>query len=571
MIPRSLLDRTVAAVHESGVGQRIESLLRPTGDGRPRALSADVFLAGIILTADSNRALSLANVHATLTREIAHSAQVGYGIAYLRPGEDVCRPITIRQVRYMLEAIEKKLAHTQGRAPDLSDEDRVERALALQNLVDAIVGLSVPEHLPVPGTMALDATALDSWGKGKRRPSRKSDDDSNPHRYEDDELPDAAAELGETVTEGYSFDPDATWGYRTRTYDNRTNSCFGYDVFALVGVPGVKEDGDLFPKLTHAISVRPCGRDVVDPSLGMLRELRDAGRPVNELLNDRAFSYKRPERWAEPLRELGIAQVFDLHPADMGPRDHKGIRMIAGVPHCPAMPDRLRDITRPTHLSVPPLKKHPTVDEIARRDLAARQLAEFSDSIAERETYAFVRIKVKAPERAKDQGKTRWSCPAQAGKVRCDNCPLSADLPPDLPEVANPPALKTAPQCCTQVSVTIPGAATAKLAQEHYWGSPEWIASYNRRTHVEGFFGNLKNPSTGNVRRGWCHVVGIVKTSILVACAVTATNIALLRSWASRTGDFTDTLSAPIGDYPRFEEIDSPLMAAPAHGPPQAA
>ena len=177
-----------------------------------------MFLAGVILTAGSNKALSLVNVHATLTREIAHSAQVSYGISYRRPEESVCRPITIRQVRYMLEAIEKKLAHTQGRVPQLPDEDRVDRALASQNLVDAIVGLSVPEHLPAPRTMALDATAVDSWGKGKRRSVRKPAADkkgSGTSDVEGDAEASAAVELGDTVEEGYSFDPDATWGYRT--------------------------------------------------------------------------------------------------------------------------------------------------------------------------------------------------------------------------------------------------------------------------------------------------------------------------------------------------------------------
>ena len=65
--------------------------------------------------------------------------------------------------------------------------------------------------------------------------------------------------------------------------------------------------------------------------------------------------------------------------------------------------------------------------------------------------------------------------------------------------------------------------------------------------------------------------MGIVKTSIMVACAVTATNIALLRAWAARSGDVTNPLAEPIGEYPRFEEIDPAEWAVPAPGPPQAA
>lgn len=111
----------------------------------------------------------------------------------------------------------------------------------------------------------------------------------------------------------------------------------------------------------------------------------------------------------------------------------------------------------------------------------------------------------------------------------------------------------------------------AKLAQRHYWGSPEWIASFSRRTHVEGYFGNLKNTSAGNVKRGWCKVVGIVKTAILLACAVAATNISLLRTWAERTGDITDLLCAPDPPDHGYEELTPETAGTPALGPPLAA
>ncbi len=64
----------------------------------------------------------------------------------------------------------------------------------------------------------------------------------------------------------------------------------------------------------------------------------------------------------------------------------------------------------------------------------------------------------------------------------------------------------------------------------------------------------MKNPSAENVRRGWCRVVGIVKTSVLAACAVAATNIRLLRSWAEGR-DVTDARCAPDDTVHRFEEL----------------
>ena len=78
----------------------------------------------------------------------------------------------------------------------------------------------------------------------------------------------------------------------------------------------------------------------------------------------------------------------------------------------------------------------------------------------------------------------------------------------------------------------------------------------------EGFFGNLKNPDTGNVRRGWTRVVGLVKTSIMTACAIAATNIKLLRAWSARTGDVTDPLCAPDPEDHGFEELQPELVAS---------
>ena len=87
----------------------------------------------------------------------------------------------------------------------------------------------------------------------------------------------------------------------------------------------------------------------------------------------------------------------------------------------------------------------------------------------------------------------------------------------------------------------------------------------------------MKNPSTENVRRGWCRVVRIVKTSILAACAAAATIIRLLRSWAEGR-DFTDPLCGPDDPDHGFEELTAAESAAvgdrllPSRaGPPQPA
>lgn len=119
--------------------------------------------------------------------------------------------------------------------------------------------------------------------------------------------------------------------------------------------------------------------------------------------------------------------------------------MIDGFPHCPSTPDELVHITRPAQLSVAPLKRNADRLERARRDKQVTELAAFEAQVARRQQYAF-RMVATARPRAKDQNKVRWECPAQAGKVRCANCPMSQLLDAETtPEIEAPPELETAP------------------------------------------------------------------------------------------------------------------------------
>lgn len=246
-------------------------------------------------------------------------------------------------------------------------------------------------------------------------------------------------------------------------------------------------------------------------------------------------------------------------------RDFDGVKMIDGFPHCPAPPEHLEVIVRPAQLSVPALKVNASAVEQAEHAEKQKALDEFQALIAERETWAFRRVG--GPDRS---GKERFECPAQAGKRRCEHCPISQFLPAGTPAAENPPAADTAPAACSQRTITVPGDVTPKIRQRLYWGDPKWIAAYNRGSRVEAGFGNIKSSKTEDVRRGWIHVVGLVKTGLMVAVAQAAANLRCLRTWAERTGDRTDRLTWADPEDHGFEEID-PGSAIPATGPPQAA
>ena len=564
MIRRCEFSRALALVHRSGVHTELEALLRPDGEGgRPRQLRVDVFLAGLLCTVVEKKTLALTLLHELLTRDLARSYQVALGI---RKGDEV---LSIRQVRYLLEAIEKKLAFTEDRAPSLSEADRAERAEALQRVFDHLLAATMPGHLPPTGAYALDDSGIDSAARGKRRvsapesekPTASSSAATGDDGPRDGEL--SAEDVAEVAEESdRPFDVEARWGHRTRTYDNRTNKVFGYKLVSLTRLAPLGSKLDL-PLLVERIALVPANASTVAPALGLIDGLLEQGQPVKEIADDRGFSYALPENWAYELRGRDIEHICDLHKNDRGVHDFEGIKMLDGWAHCPMTPEHLEVIVRPAQLSVPELKKNVTAAERAEHAQKTRELEEFRSAIAERRTWAFRRTRG-----ADANGTERFECPARAGLRVCDNCPASQFLPPGTPKVENPPEGDAAPQACHQRTIGIPGDVMPKIRQRHYWGSDAWIAAYARRSRVEGAFGNIKSSKTENVRRGWTHVVGLVKTGLMVVIAQAAANLRCLRAWAARTGDRTDPLTWADPEDHGFEEIDPAAVPPDSTGPP---
>ena len=70
-------------------------------------------------------------------------------------------------------------------------------------------------------------------------------------------------------------------------------------------------------------------------------------------------------------------------------------------------------------------------------------------------------------------------------------------------------------------------------------------------------FGNLRNTSTQNIKRSFCRVVGLVKTSLTLCFEVVAANIRLVRQWARRSEFTADPLCVPMPQSHGFEELDA--------------
>lgn len=472
--PRDLRE-AVAWVDRSGIAPPIEDILRPTRRGRLRQLSVRTLFVGMKLAVDTSKTACLTDVHALLTDGLSPSAQRDLGVIDTRTGA----VITLHQVRRLLSAIQAKLDPSPSTAAGLPPGEREQRAASLQEVLDLMLAATMPATTDHTGGYAVDGTGTWSWAKGRKREDR-------------------------------SPDPDAAWGVKTHK-SGRTETYFGYELHAVVRIGPTGADGADTPCLAERISVVPASTSPTRPVLDTLARMIASGYQIRDVVADRGYTYKND--WAPGLHALGIDPVADLHANQYGPRGtHAGARIVAGTPHCPAMPAAFDTIHRPDRLVPTPA------------------LDTFTADIERREQWALRRVA--GPDR---DGKERYECPARAGKLRCPLQPGSIALPLATPTVLTPPEADTAPTCCTQRTITVPGDVDAKARQRHYWGSPTWIKAFNRRSRVEGWFGNLKNDNTEALGRGAFRVMGICKTSIMVAVFAAATNLRLLRAWARRT------------------------------------
>lgn len=182
---------------------------------------------------------------------------------------------------------------------------------------------------------------------------------------------------------------------------------------------------------------------------------------------------------------------------------------------------------------------------------AQRDTAEFVARIDERKRWAMVRT-------ANGKAGERLTCPARELKLSCPLIALSdteAVRESGIPRVERPPAADGRPQCCMQATVELPYTVTPKVRQTHYWGTLKWIKSFARRTHVEGFFGNVKNRNCENLARGWLQKSGLVRTSLSMAFVLAAYNRRIAQSWNDRTGASTDPAFGPIPRFLGYREV----------------
>lgn len=480
------LRRAADLIDRSGLAEWFDAQLASSGHpgrqerrGRPRLLSVRTLLIGLALAALDNRELHLVRV-----RQILNNLTWKQRKTLRIPdteGAQLAR-VTDRQISYLWCRIVTTVDPSPHFSPHLDKDANgfdPERRQMLQAVLDRILEASLDDR--TTSTYAVDWTYMPSWARLRRAGQPSPDPDANHIRYEN----------------------KAKTGPKYNIY--------GYAVHAVVRTRAPGQEPT--PYLCERITLAPAATNPQAAVLPLIESLKTEGR-IQRLLADRGYTMATADRWSAHLRQLGIQISMDLHPNQRGVKGtYGGALQIDGDLYCPAMPHNLHDIERLDHFA------------------SVEQRHQFFAEIQRRQIYAMKPHGKEKPGRPR-----RFRCPAAAGYVRCPLKPDSMNLPYDKPTVyPGQDLLAEPPTCCSQTTMSVPVEIQSNTRQTPSWGTPEWYDIYQRcRPAVESFFSMLTDPGKEHMDRGRIKMMGIAKTSILVAFWAAAANFRLIDAFERR-------------------------------------
>jgi hypothetical protein len=385
----------------------------------------------------------------------------------------------------------------------------------LSELLDDLLEASIPDtHQQTSPDLAVDWTDLDSFGRPPVEPGRPS------------------------------ADPEASWGHRRGNGPGHKDELF-YGYYLQAATMVCRETGPEIPELVRRIHLSSCHLDPPTAFVTVLTRLPEHGIPLGDILADSGYAHRAAANWAAPLRAAGAALVQDLHPHDRGPKGtHAGAIIANGNLYCPATPRPLLDLT--------PLPRAATTEQTTTHDTQTSEAAR----------YKLGRISTNDAD-----GYHRVGCPATLGKLRCPHRPTTMALPLTRPEILTPPDPK--PLCCTQQTITVPAAVTAKTAQKHDYPSQAHRRSYRRRSAAERSFSTVKDPASNDITRGWCRLTGLTALALFTGCLFVVRNDRILTAFNHRQADTARRHAAGLPPRTRRRRRRTLAeLATPANAPP---
>jgi len=304
------LERVERIIDASEVAGRIEALL-PIGV-RPRQLQARTLLIGMVLAMLQGRDALLTNVHEALL-ELPDADR--RRLAVTADWKDAEHQLTYRQLEYTYRLIVGKLAKE---TPDGSPSQ------ALSAVLDRLLEASVTVlGEPDSKSYAVDWTAHEAWSRPPPKQAAQAEpqtkpaaDHCQPAATDTDPEPAPTADAQQQPEGHKRRDREASWGHRTVTHPAENEMFFGYYLQALTTVRD--EHGPEVPELARRMHLASCQHDPPAQIVPVIARMHQQGIPISDLLADSGYSYRQPQTFALPIRQLGAQLIIDLHPNDRG-------------------------------------------------------------------------------------------------------------------------------------------------------------------------------------------------------------------------------------------------------------
>lgn len=462
-------------IDASGLVSRIEDCIaaHQARPGRPRELSVRTLFIALLLLAPTGR-MHLIRVPAMLNGLDEPTRK--------RLGVRREAGVTRRQVERLYNLIAAALQ---------SSASETNRFSGFDDLCDLLLAATIDTTCENTTSIAIDGTTIDSWGTRRKIIDRHGEIHARP------------------------TDPDAAWRGQDSTASWK-RPVFGYELTVAVTISDLH--GPDIPLAARVMRLRPATTEVKAMGLEVIRKTAEIQGTLGDVIADRGYTSSIDAKdFVLPIRALGGEPIFDLTLNQTGARGTThGAVMIDGHPFSPSIPPALQRLVQPG----------PTAPW--------SELAAYRKKIEDRAKYAFV------PHGSrKANGAQVFQCPASAGKLACPLMPAPTKRTTTKPSAKKPFPAVLAPATVAPGSVCSKKFTTfqvddAPLAQRELYGTYAWADSMQRRSRVEGFFGNLKDGARENIRRGTIRMRGLIKSGILLAFAVASTNLRLATTFANR-------------------------------------
>lgn len=516
--PRSTqLDLAAQIIDRSGLAPAIQQLTTQK-TGRPRNLTE---VRALLIAAQAN---------ALTPHHTAHIASVGRVIDSLETSERHDLGITswdrttgYVQVHRFLDLINEALVA--GPTVQVHGQDV---KLDHQEFVARILKASLPDDLPSSSSVALDSTALETWGALYGDPA--SIEQLDP----DDDTPTTGKRrggnrkvlvlgVGEDGRDIFTADKDARGGRRSATNSRSAGGFVGYDLHLVVATRDITStnyidaatSGPPVPNLILAAALAPANTHAGTATVPILERLHRDRPDLRDLIVDQGYSSKRPGTFFAPLRQLGFRPVFELHPQQRGQRPFAGdALLIDGGLYSAHLPDALfgsntSDGRR--SLPMPPM------------GATWEQRLKFQEPFNRRAQYRYG-----VHSGPDSDGYRRMRCPFCSGRAKALELPETMRKPATVPIL---PIDGTPAQCCSGTLTA--SAADLTLWQDIPFGTSAWFKSYRRRNAVESVNGALQGQFV-NLVKGYQAFLRADKITLMLSFTLAAVNIDRARSFRAK-------------------------------------